>query len=175
MKKVILTIAILSVVCSAACFYLYEISENKAVFAAAITFCTTAYHFLMRLGVGFLFDRTMHNRADYRRNWYQPRSWEKELYKKLNVKRWKDRMPTYDTSIFDYKKHSWDEIAQASCQAELVHETIIVLSFVPILFSIWFGAILVFVITSVLAAFFDLIFVILQRYNRERIIRMLDR
>lgn len=84
-------------------------------------------------------------------------------------------LPTYAPHLFDHKKHRWDEIAQASCQAELVHETIILLSFVPIVFSIWAGAIMVFTITSVLAAAFDMTFVIIQRYNRTRIVGLMER
>lgn len=175
MKKVLFSITFLSAICTAVCFCLYRASENKAILAAAITFGTTAYHFLMRLAVGFIFDRTMNNRADYTKSWYQCRTWEKKLYEKLNVKHWKRFAPTYDGSLFDYTKHSWDEIAQASCQAELVHETILLLSFIPIAFSMWFGAALVFIITSVLAAFFDLTFVIIQRYNRPRILRLIGR
>lgn len=175
MKKSILTITILSVICTAACFCLYKASESKVILTAAITFGTMAYHFLMRLGVGFIFNKAMNNRADYTKRWYQCRSWEKNLYEMLNVKHWKGIMPTYDANLFDYTKHSWNEIAQASCQSELVHETIILLSFVPIVFSIWFGAIMVFIITSVLAALFDMTFVIIQRYNRPRIIRLIGR
>ena len=59
------------------------------------------------------------------------------------------------------------------CQAEIVHEIIIVLSFVPIIFSIWFGELLVFIITSVISALIDSIFVMLQRYNRSRIIKLI--
>ena len=66
-----------------------------------------------------------------------------------------------------------DEIAQAMCQAELVHETIVILSFVPVAFSAVFGAFWVFLITSLCAAAFDLMFVIIQRYNRPRIIRLI--
>ena len=84
-------------------------------------------------------------------------------------------MPTYDNSLFDLSKHSLDEIAQAMCQSELVHETITIFSLVPILFSIWFGAFWVFFITSVLGALFDLMFVIMQRYNRPRIIKIIDK
>ncbi|HIY00608.1 MAG TPA: hypothetical protein IAA26_01980 [Candidatus Blautia faecipullorum] len=175
MKKIIITIAILSVICTAVCFFLYEESGSKAILAAAITFLTTAYHFLMRLAVGFMFDRIMANKADYTKRWYQCKAWEKKIYKRLNVKHWKRLLPTYDTSLFDPKKHSWDEIAQASCQAELVHETIVLLSFIPIVFSIRFGAVMVFIITSVLAALFDLAFVMIQRYNRPRIIRLIGR
>lgn len=175
MKKAMVTITILSAICTVVSFCLYKISENNVILAAAITFGTTAYHFFMRLSVGFIFNKTINNRTDYRKGWYQCRAWERKLYERLNVKHWKGIMPTYDTSLFDYTKHSWDEIAQASCQSELVHETIILLSFVPILFSIWFGAIMVFIITSILAALFDLTFVVMQRYNRPRIIRMIGR
>lgn len=58
------------------------------------------------------------------------------------------------------------------CQAELVHETIVVLSFVPIIPSVLvFGDLPVFIITSLAAAIIDVTFVIIQRYNRPRIIR----
>ncbi len=59
------------------------------------------------------------------------------------------------------------------CQAEVVHEIIVVLSFVPILFTIWAGALPVFLITSILSGFMDLLFVALQRYNRSRVIRLI--
>ena len=59
------------------------------------------------------------------------------------------------------------------CQAELVHETIMLLSFVPILAYLWFGALEVFIITSILAAGFDGMFVIIQRFNRSRVINMI--
>jgi hypothetical protein len=91
------------------------------------------------------------------------------------VKKWKGKMPTYDPSFFDHNLHSWDEIAQAMCQAELVHEMIFVLSFFPILASIRFDALWVFLITSVLAADYDAMFVMMQRYNRPRIIKLIKR
>lgn len=84
-------------------------------------------------------------------------------------------MPTFVPELFDTKKHSLDEIAQAMCQAELVHETIIILSFAPILLTIWFGDFWIFLITSVLAALFDLCFVIMQRYNRPRIVKLIKK
>ena len=80
-------------------------------------------------------------------------------------------MPAFQPALFDTKIHFWSEKAQAMCQAEVVHEIIVVLSFVPILFSIWVGALPVFLITSILSAGMDLMFVILQRYNRSRVIK----
>ena len=157
-----------------ACFsIIYIKTHSGAAFSIAITFGTIAYHFLMRLIVGLIISQIMKNKADYNKKWYQCRSWELKIYKKINIKKWKRVMPSYEPEYFNPRTHSWDEIAQAMCQAEIVHEIIVVLSFVPIVFSIWFGALLVFVITSVVAAAFDMVFVMMQRYNRSRIVKMI--
>ena len=175
MKKVVTAAAVLSAVGTAVCLCLYKGSGSGTMFAAAITFGTTAYHLLMRLCVGFAFDKWMKNRADPAKRWYQIRAWERRLYERIHVKRWKGAMPTYDSTLFDHTKKRWEEIAQASCQAELVHETIILLSFVPMFFARWFGALPTFAVTSVFAALFDLTFVVIQRYNRPRTMRLIER
>ena len=141
----------------------------------AITFGTFGYHFCVRLLIGGIYSTAMRNRADYTKRWFQTGKAEMHLYRKLNVKKWKGRLPTFDPSLFDTDIHTLDEIAQAMCQAELVHETIILLSFVPIIASVWFGALPVFVITSVLAACLDAVFVIVQRYNRPRVVKLIQR
>lgn len=53
------------------------------------------------------------------------------------------------------------------------HEIIAVLSFLPVFAGIKFGAYPVFIITSIVSAGMDLIFVIMQRYNRQRIMKIL--
>lgn len=141
----------------------------------AITAGTFAYHLLMRLAVGAAFDAALNNHVDYRHAWFRLRGFEERLYERLRVGSWKARMPTYDPQAFDRHKHSWDEIAQAMCQAELVHEVIAALSFLPVAASVWLGAAPVFVITSVLSAGFDMMFVIMQRYNRPRILKIVQR
>ena len=50
-----------------------------------------------------------------------------------------------------------------------------VLSFLPILAGIWFGEYPVFIVTSVLSAACDMVFVIMQRYNRQRVTKLLNR
>ena len=141
----------------------------------AITFGTCFYHFAMRLLVGHLLDRIMQNKADYRKARYQLQPFEVRLYRFIKVKKWKGKMPTYDPSCFDPKLHSWDEIAQAMCQAEIVHEVIVVFSFIPLFFAIPFGSFGVFLITSLLAAMYDLCFVMMQRFNRPRILKILEK
>lgn len=146
---------------------------NKNIYLTlAITFGTTSYHLGMRLLVGLFYNVIMKNRADYTKKWFQVRSWEKKIYQILKVKKWKDKMPTYNPEIFSIKNHTWHEIAQAMCQSELVHETNMVLSFLPLIAVKWFGSFYVFLITSICAFLFDLVFVIMQRYNRIRVIRV---
>ena len=154
---------------------LYRSSNSEICLTLAITFGTITYHLGMRLLVGLLYNIGMKNRADYTKKWYQIHSWESRLYQFLRVKKCKAKMPTYNPDIFSNRKHTWDEIAQAMCQSELVHETNILFSFVPLVASVRFGAFSVFLITSICSAAFDLLFVIMQRYNRSRIVKMVLR
>ena len=152
--------------------YFFELSWALAI---AITFGTCFYHFAMRLLVGHLVNGTMQNKADYRKAWYQLRPFERKLYHVLKVKKRKGNMPTYDPSSFDPRLHTWDEIAQTMCQAEIVHEVIIVFSFLPLLAAVPFGAFPVFLTTSLLAAVYDASFVIMQRFNRPRILKFIEK
>ena len=174
-KKLLKIIPTLSLTGTIVLSILYKTTSLEILLTFAITLGTITYHFAMRLFVAFLYRSAMHNRADYSRRWYHVSRAEMRFYEKLGVKRWKNKMPTYDPGTFDPRQHSWDEIAQATCQAELGHETIAVLSFLPILAGNWFGAYPVFVITSILSALFDLMFVAMQRYNRQRIVRLIKR
>lgn len=151
------------------------IFEAGVWLSLAIASGTVAYHFLMRLIVGFVFNKVLNNTVDYTRGWFQVRSFELRFYNIIKVKRWKNKMPAYEPDVFSPKKHTWNEIAQAMGQAELVHETIIILSFVPIFMAIWWGALCVFLVTSICAALLDLSFVIMQRYNRPRVMRLARR
>ena len=152
---------------------LYNQTSQGLFLTLAITFGTTAYHFMMRLLVGWFFENIMHNHADYTRKWYQLRPRERRFYAFCKVKKWKNKMPTYRPERFSPDRYTWAEIAQTMCQSELGHETIAVLSFLPIVSAKWFGALPVFVITSICAAVFDLLFVMMQRYNRDRVVRMI--
>lgn len=171
MAKTMKRIAVISFVLTVCFCLVYMHGKNDIVLSFAITFGTIAYHFIIRLLVGHLFDFKMKNHADYTKKWYQVSNGEMKFYQKLKVKKWKNKMPTYDEDTFDVSKHSWEEIIQATCQSELVHETNVILSFLPIVASVWFGAFEVFFITSVMGACFDLSFVFMQRFNRTRILR----
>ena len=140
MKKLLKAVPIVSFTVTVILGILYKITSLDVWLTLAITFGTITYHFAMRLLVALVYNSTMHNKADYKKRWYQVGEVEKKVYEKLRVKSWKNRMPTYDADIFNPRLHTWEQIAQATCQAELVHETIAVLSFLPIMAGIRFGA-----------------------------------
>ena len=145
------------------------------ILVCAISFGTTAYHFCMRLLVGYLVLKITRYSFDYRSYWFSQKSWEASIYRFLRVKKWKQGMPTYDPSSFSLKEHTPEQVIRNMCGAEIVHEIIIVFSFFPISFSLLFGEFPVFLITSLLAALYDSIFVIMQRYNRPRLVRILNK
>lgn len=173
MRRSVYIMTIGSAVLAILSFVLYRTQDIDAALTFSIIFGTIAYHFIMRLAVGALFDTFMKNRADLTKKRYLCRPWEKALYERLQVKQWKKRLPSFKPEYFDRRLHSWEEIAQAMCQAESVHEVIALLSFVPVFFSIWFGELPVFLITSFAAALADLAFAVVQRYNRARIIKLI--
>ena len=143
-------------------------------FSLAITSGTTAYHIIYRIAVGTCVS-SMCKSPNPQSLWFRQKSFEPVLYRFLRVMRWKRYMPTYEPNDFDHTLHTWDEIIQTMCRSELVHEIDIPLSFLPLLCVRIFGAFPAFMITSAGAAAFDLLFVIIQRFNRPRVIKLKNR
>ena len=173
MKKNMILVTLISLIGLLVSGAAYHFTNNQVMFSSAISFGTILYHFAMRLAVGYLIDAKYHNQMDYTKKWFQERAFEQKFYETIKVKKWKKWFPTFNPQDFQIKSHSVTEIIQVTCQAEIVHEVIMVLSFVPIIFSVWFGSPGVFLLTSCIAFLFDSIFVIIQRYNRPRLIRLL--
>lgn len=152
---------------------LYLKFNTDFLITLAITFGTVLYHFVMRLAVGFLVPHSFH----YTDKFFTEKKFEKRLYKALRVKKWKRFMPSYNPDSYSIKNdiHSLEIIADTTCRNEVIHLVIALLSFVPIFFISFFGAAAVFIITSILSCMFDMIFVIMQRYNRPRLVKIIDR
>ncbi len=175
MKKTMIAVTAALLIAFAAAMAGYYLTGFGWLETAAISLGITSYNFAMRLLVGFFWNCVLHNRVNYKRWWFRPRRFEPRLYKLLRVKSWKKRAPTFDSNFFDMRQRSLPEVIGATCQAELVHETIIPLCFLPIAMSGRFGALPVFVITSVISALIDMVFVIIQRYNRPRLVRSFEK
>lgn len=165
------SIAIGTALLTALLALLYHSFGGGWFLSAAITFGTVCYHFAMRLLVGSV----VPNSFRYNSSWFQPHSWEAPLYKKLNVKAWKKHVPTYNPRLFSLEENTLEQIICNMCQAEVVHEVIVLCSFIPLLLTFAFGSFVVFLLTSVFSAALDLVFVCLQRYNRPRLVRILQK
>ncbi|MCM1164903.1 MAG: hypothetical protein NC299_04455 [Lachnospiraceae bacterium] len=174
-KRNMYVIAIGSLVLMFVFFGLYKLTSSGIHMTFCITSMTICYHFTIRLVIGNITDMIMRCEADWRKPRFRERKFEEKLYKKLKVRQWKSRMPTFDESAFSFEKQPIERIIGATCQSETVHELNILASLAAIFFAIPFGSLWVFIITSVLGAAYDLIFVIIQRYNRPRLLRALQR
>ena len=142
------------------------------VLSLAITAGTVFYHFAMRLAVGAVIPALFRPRLNPGHRWFRQHAFERKLYRLLKLRRWKGNMPTYNPREFDLARNTLEEIIRNSCSAELVHEWIMLLSFVPVTAIPVFGAPGVFWITSALSALGDSVFVMMQRYNRPRLERL---
>lgn len=172
-KKAMILATVISGLLTAAAAFGYHLCPLPLLETLAITLGTCFYHFAMRMFVGAAW--SPFQKHDPTSRWFEQKPFEKSLYKALRVKTWKQQMPTYDPASFEMTTHTLEEIAQAMCHSELVHETIAVLSFVPLLFVGIFGAFPAFLITSLAAAAFDMMFVMMQRYNRPRVMTLIKR
>ncbi len=171
LKKTVLTLTLVFTILTVLFSVLFIITDNSVFLTPAITFGTTLYHFAMRLFVG----KIIPNNFNYHSFWFRQKRFEERLYRLLGVKKWKDKMPSYNPGSYMIKSTSPGELIAIMCRNEVIHEVIAVLSFVPIAFSSFFGAEAVFIITSILGCCLDLIFVIMQRYNRPRVVRIMQR
>ena len=172
MKRILYcSMALLTAGLAAALAVFYGTGAGAAL-SVAITLGITLYHVGMRLLVGLCIDSRYHNRMAGTGRWFQEKPFERRLYRLLRVHRWKGWLPTWEKAFFDLRKRTPAELIGATCQAEVVHALIALLSLLPVaLIPIW-GAPGAFLSTSVAAAAVDLMFAILQRYNRPRLLRL---
>ncbi len=168
-------LASLSTVLTAVLVIVYRIYPMGWCLTAAISAGVTAYHLGMRLLVGYVLPAAAGNRFDYRAAWFRPRNWEAGFYRILRLRRWKKYLPTYDPGSYDLSSCTLEQVIRNTCGSELVHEAIMVLSFLPLLMVPLFGELGVFLMTSVLSAIVDSVFVMAQRYNRPRLVRIFEK
>lgn len=154
-------------------FYaIYKMYQYDWIQPLYITGMVTSYQFGMRLFVGEWITLRYRNREFILESvWLRLYDFESGLYRILRVKKWKDKLITAKPEQFDLKKCSSKEVLHNVVQAEVVHRIIMPLSFVPILLIIPYGAAWIFIITSIISCLIEVPFVIIQRYNRPRIIK----
>lgn len=160
-------------------FILYRIYHAVFLFSITITVATMFYHFVMRLAVGTAVDALTKNGINCESRWFREKKFEKKLYKLLKVKKWKHIIPTWEPQKFSLEHNDIKKIIENMCTAEIIHEMIILLGYVSLLFSLFTPDpkenLLIFVITAFFAGCCDAFFVILQRYNRPRIVKIYNK
>ncbi len=175
MKRALIILSIVLCALTATFSVLFVFYDLGALLTLAITFGVCSYHFVMRLTVGTLVNLVLKDKVDYNKWWFRERKFEKKLFSVLKVKKWKKYMPTFSPNTFDPSKHSFEEICSATCQSEIIHEIIFLLSYLPILLYLPFGELAVFLSTSIVASLVDLVFVTMQRFNRPRLLKIIEK
>ena len=161
-------------VLTSVCFVLYYtgLLDYDIILWVGVTAFTTTYHFLGRIIVGYAIKLF---KIDYNHGWFKQRKFEKPLYKFLKVRRWKEKVLTYDPESFMVEKHSLEEIAKTMSRSEVVHWINQLLSISSLLFALLWGELWIFALTAVLAMIFDAQFIVVQRYNRPMVLRLIER
>lgn len=114
---------------------------------------------------------------------YKAGAWEKggKIYEKLGIKRWKDIVPDMSRIMPDMVKkkltkenraQGMDTLIAETCVAEFVHWALIILSLVILFWwrDGWAAAFLI-----IYNLFGNLPFIIIQRYNRPRLVMLEQR
>jgi len=160
---------------SAAFFILHRVYQKVWMNATAISCLTAFYHLAMRIAVGETVTLIFAKR-EFPKNGlgFHLFGFEEELYRKLKVKKWIKYVKSAKPEQFDLAVVTPRELLHNVIQAELVHRIIMILSFVPLLFIIPFDEPFVFILTSIASCFIDLFFVIIQRFNRPRVEKMIE-
>ena len=170
------TVIVITVIVSIICFILYygNIYKNNIILWTGITAFTIMYHFWGRIilnNVSKLFKKNI----NYKQWLFKERKFEKKLYKILRVKDWKGKALTYNPDSFSLKEHSLEEIANTMAKSEVDHWINEAISLSTMLFAIIWGKFWIFCLTAVAAMIFDSQFIIIQRYNRPRIVKILEK
>ena len=172
MYSVIATTVIISIVCFSLYYGGYNSSE--IILWIGIVAFTIMYHFWVRIIMGNV-SKLFRKHINYKNWWFKERKFEKSLYKVLKVKEWKGKALTYNPEQFSLKENSLEKIANTMAKSEVDHWINEAISLSTLLFAIPWGTFWAFAISALVAMIFDSQFIIIQRYNRPRIIKILER
>ncbi len=168
------SVILLTVLIAAVCFGLYYSNTYKSdvVLWIGIVSFMILYHFGLRILMGKI---TNSFKISYSHPWYKPHRFEEGLYKILKVRYWKEKVLTFEPDKYDFKNVTLEQLATTMSKSELDHWINELISIISMLFTFVWGCAPAFVISAVLAMLFDAQFIIVQRYNRPIVIRLINR
>ena len=170
MYTIIAVTAITAAICLGT--YYLNISQNSGLLWTGIVAFMIMYHLWARIIFGNV---TKLFKPDYSNRWFREKKFEKHLYKLLCVHKWKDKTLTYNPGESSLRDRSFEEIARAMTKAELDHWVNQLISLASILFALLWGQWWIFILTAVASMVFDGQFIVIQRYNRPRILKIIEK
>lgn len=170
MYGTILLVAVISAVCFSL-YYSRSYHSGVILWTGIVSFMIL-YHFGLRIFMG---EVTRRFAINYRHGWYKRRSFEMPLYRLLRVRKWKDKVLTFDPAAYDFENRTLEQLATTMAKSELDHWINEVISVVSMAFVLIWGCLPAFLISAVVAMLFDAQFIIVQRYNRPIVLRLMER
>ncbi len=166
------SVIVLTAVLSATCLFVHYSGtfENEVVQWTGIVSFMILYHFGSRIFMGNV---TKLWNIDYRHGFFKQRAFEKKLYKLLGIRKWKDKVLTFDPESFDFKNRTLEQLATTMAKSETDHWINEIISVISIFFTFIFGCFPAFFISAIAAMIFDAQFIIVQRYNRPIVIKLM--
>lgn len=166
--------AIISIAICVIIFFINYFFKFEYIYVLGLVFFLIGYQLSVRIVVGNIVPR-FKKYINVDSKWFKSNKFEERMFKKFNVKKWKNKAPVYEPEEFDIKKNNKEQLIINMCNAELVHEFNILFGYVAIVLSLFMGYVWLFIIASFLAGLVDCIFIMIQRYNRPRAVKLLFR
>lgn len=163
---------VLTALIAATCFALYYSGAfgNAAVLWTGVVTFMILYHFGLRIFLGDLMKLVP---VDYSHAWFRQKRFEKKLYKLLRVRKWKEKVLTFDPAAYDVETRTLEQLATTMAKSERDHWINELISLFSILFALLWGCLPAFLISAVAAMLFDAQFIVVQRYNRPVVLRLM--
>ena len=170
-----LIILLVTVLATGLCLYFYQRTNALWIYYVAILFGSVAIHFLIMFISAPIVFLVFRKKYKYDSFWFRQKGFERKLYKTLKVKEWKAKMPAYDNKEYSLQCNDMETIIHNMCHAEVVHEVVMLASYLPVLLGKLFSNYCLLLALSCVFSCIHLPFVIIQRYNRPRMIRIYEK
>ena len=172
MYSVIAICLVISSICFG--FYYTGNTDSLVVFWIGMVTFTIMYHFWVRIIMGNVL-KLFKKHITYKQYFFKEKKFEKKFYDLIKVKSWKDKVLTYAPQEFDLKENSLETVANNMAKAELEHWINSLISISTISFGFISNVFWPFIVSAIFAMAFETQFIVLQRYNRPRVVKIIER
>lgn len=170
------SVIVICLVVSSICFGFYYTGNTNSlvVFWIGMVTFTIMYHFWVRIIMGNVL-KLFKKHITYKQYFFKEKKFEKKFYDLIKVKSWKDKVLTYAPQEFDLKENSLETVANNMAKAELDHWINSLISISTISFGFFSNVFWPFIVSAIFAMAFETQFIVLQRYNRPRVVKIIER